>query len=47
MLEAVFEAGTGADLATRTDLDPEDEGQRRVGGAVAGPRLGEPLTARA
>ncbi len=44
VLECVFEAGTGADLATRTELDPEDENQRRVGGAVAGPRIGEPLT---
>ncbi|KAK9821729.1 hypothetical protein WJX81_006531 [Elliptochloris bilobata] len=46
VLECVFEAGTGDDLATRTELDPEDENQRRVGGAVAGPRLGESLTMR-
>ena len=46
VLECVFEAGTGDDMATRTELDPEDENQRRVGGAVSGPRLGEPLTVR-
>lgn len=43
MLEAVFEGGAGLDLATTTDLDPENEGQRRVGGPVS-LRPGEPLT---
>ena len=46
VLECVFEAGTGDDMATRTELDPEDENQRRVGGAVSGPHPGEPLTVR-
>lgn len=46
VLECVFEAGTGDDMATRTELDAEDENQRRVGGAVSGPRPGEPLTVR-
>jgi len=46
VLECVFEAGTGADLATRTELDAEDESVRRVGGAVGGPRQGEPVTVR-
>ncbi len=43
MLEAVFEGGGGFDLATQTDLDPEAEAQRRVGGPV-NLKAGEPLT---
>ena len=43
MLEAVFEGGGGFDLATQTDLDPEAEAQRRVGGPV-NLKPGEPLT---
>jgi hypothetical protein len=34
MLEAVFEGGAGVDLATTTELDPDNEGQRRIGGPV-------------
>ena len=43
MLEAVFEGGGGFDLATQTDLDPDAEAQRRVGGPV-NLKPGEPLT---
>ena len=42
MLEAVFEGGAGLDLATQTDLDPDAEAQRRVGGPVS-LKPGEPL----
>ena len=45
VLEAVFEGGVGIDLATQTDLDPEAEGQRRIGGPVD-LRPGELLTVR-
>lgn len=43
MLEAVFEGGGAIDLATQTDLDPDAEAQRRVGGPV-NLKPGEPLT---
>lgn len=43
VLEAIFEGGVGRDLATTTDLDPDSDGQRRVGGPV-NLRPGEPLT---
>ena len=43
MLEAVFEGGGAVDLATQTDLDPNAEAQRRVGGPV-NLKPGEPLT---
>ena len=43
MLEAVFEGGGAVDLATQTDLDPDAEAQRRVGGPV-NLKPGEPLT---
>ncbi len=46
VLEAIFEGGPGRDLATTTDLDPDSDGQRRVGGPVS-LRPGEPLTVRA
>lgn len=46
VLEAIFEGGPGRDLATTTDLDPDSDGQRRVGGPV-NLRPGEPLTVRA
>ena len=42
VLEAVFEGGAGLDLATQTDLDPDAEAQRRVGGPVS-LKPGEPL----
>lgn len=45
VLEAIFEGGAGRDLATTTDLDPDSDGQRRVGGPV-NLRPGEPLTVR-
>ncbi|KAK9916361.1 hypothetical protein WJX75_001798 [Coccomyxa subellipsoidea] len=45
VLEAIFEGGVGRDLATTTDLDPDSDGQRRVGGPV-NLRPGEPLTMR-
>ncbi len=45
VLEAVFEGGPGRDLATTTELDPDSDGQRRVGGPVS-LRPGEPLTVR-
>ena len=46
VLEAVFEGGGGMDLATQTDLDPDTDGQRRIGGPVD-LRPGELLTVRA
>jgi len=46
MLETVFEGGGGFDLASQTDLDPDAEAQRRVGGPV-NLKPGEPLTVSA